>query len=517
MNTNLIHKDDGQFVRDRLAILPDAFKKNVLAGHIQNLSTKSRKEANLALISLTEKFDISLMRPLNRANINADENDLKAFAKFQAGLCRLTWYFLKGKPLKEPYTEILLRIRKTGISLPFIKENPSYTEMLIFIRKTNTYTWWLRRLRKTQSLDIERMARMLNLVSKTNQIYISDENQKRYINSQKEQQSYLDNMIAENEEGDSYFLSELKQNSVSDPYVKKSELMVRCRGFENLSKRLGFSGLFVTMTCPSKYHRAYGLSGDANPAWDGSSVIDGQNYLKTVWSRIRASLDRDDARMFGFRVAEPHHDGTPHWHMLLFVDNSQVEMIKNAFLRYCLEEDGSENGALEKRVTFIDIDPKKGSATGYIAKYISKNINGDGLDVGVYGENPTLAAQRVTVWASVWGIRQFQQIGGSCVSVWRELRRMDKLDDENSILEQARQAADNSDWEAYQLTMGGIDTPRVERPISMVYWDEVDITTGEIEMNQFGEVKAPSVYGLEFNGETFNTRPHLWKISRAFD
>lgn len=517
MNINLIHKDDGDFVRERLAILPDAFKKKVLSDHIRNLSKKSRREANLELIALTERVYSTITHRMNRANINADENDLKTFAKFQARLCRLTWYYLKEKPLKEPYTEILLRIRKMGVILPFIKENPSYTEMLTFLRKTNTYTWWLRRLRKTQSLDIERMARTLNHVNKTSQIYISDENLKRYSESQKEQQSYLENMIATNEDGDSYFLDELKKNSVSDPYIKKSELMVRCRGFENLSKRLDYSGLFITMTCPSKYHRAYGLSGDVNPAWDGLSVIDGQDYLKGVWSRIRASLDRSNAIMFGFRVAEPHHDGTPHWHMLLFIGNKHVETLKSTFLRYCLEEDGAEKGALEKRVTFIDIDPKKGSATGYIAKYISKNINGDDLDVGVYGENPTIAAQRVTAWAAVWGIRQFQQIGGAGVSVWRELRRLEKLDDEDSILEQARLAADSSDWEEYQLTMGGIGIPRAKRPVSMVYWDEIDMDTGELDTNQFGEVKAPSVYGLEFNGETINTRPHLWKISRAYD
>jgi hypothetical protein len=49
----------------------------------------------------------------------------------------------------------------------------------------------------------------------------------------------------------------------------------------------------------------------------------------------------------------------------------------------------------------------------------------------------------------------------------------------------------------------------------MVYWTEVDTTTGEIAPNQYGDLKAPSVYGLEYNGTLFNTPPHLWKISKA--
>jgi len=58
------------------------------------------------------------------------------------------------------------------------------------------------------------------------------------------------------------------------------------------------------------------------------------------------------------------------------------------------------------------IDPTKSNATGYIANYVSNNIDDEGLDKDVYGENPITKAQCVVAWLSCRCIRQFQQIGG---------------------------------------------------------------------------------------------------------
>lgn len=35
-----------------------------------------------------------------------------------------------------------------------------------------------------------------------------------------------------------------------------------------------------------------------------------QRYLCSVWRKVRAKLHREEIRIFGIRLAEPHHDGT---------------------------------------------------------------------------------------------------------------------------------------------------------------------------------------------------------------
>ncbi|WP_370946717.1 replication endonuclease [Enterobacter hormaechei] len=383
--------------------------------------------------------------------------------------------------------------------------------------------WWRGRLRRIAASWREHLQIAVGNVSKKRHAYASKNCVTDWREQKRRTREFLKGLDLEDEDGNRISLIEKYDGSVANPAIRRCELMTRIRGFENICNELGYVGEFYTLTAPSKYH-ATTKAGYRNSKWNGASPSDTQNYLTGLWARIRAKLHREEIRIFGIRVAEPHHDGTPHWHMLMFMLPEDVERVRFIIRNYAWEEDHHElrsDKAKKARFHAEAIDPEKGSATGYVAKYISKNIDGYALDGETDDESGELlkeTAPAVSAWAARWHIRQFQFIGGAPVTVYRELRRLADTETAHGLSVEfaaVHDAADAGDWAGYVNAQGGPFVRRDDLQVRTLYEPRA-------EFNQYGEetVCIRGVYDSAIGaGTPILTRLTQWKIvpKRAVD
>jgi hypothetical protein len=398
------------------------------------------------------------------------------------------------------------------------------------VRRMSDPSWWRRALRVQQARELERAYIGLGVVHRRAQIYASDVTVQRRGQQKRRNAAAMDAVELENlDTGDVLRLSEIAAKSNANPAIRRGELMVRIAGFEAVAKGLEHAAEFVTLTAPSRFHpKKTGDRGRVvdNPKFTGESPRETQSYLVRIWAQIRAALHRAGIRPYGFRIAEPHHDGTPHWHMLLFVAADCVKRLREIIRAYALRMDGNEPGAQKNRVEFVAIDWKRGSAAGYVAKYVSKNIDGFQVQGDLEGENldAVTGSQRVEAWASAWGIRQFQQVGGAPVGVWRELRRMrEPSEDYSETLEAARIAADTANWRRYVEIQGGPTVERDALRLRVAYtkpgerWRESVGCMEPAALTRYGEIAAPAAFGVRdvLRGVSHASRFSKWQIKRG--
>lgn len=282
--------------------------------------------------------------------------------------------------------------------------------------------WWRRQLRRAVARDTEQAARLVGLVAQNTGCYASDLAVERRQQQQRRNKKTLSLMEAT--DGQVVLdMAGIVERSLANPRLRRIETMVRIGGAEDYADARGDVGLFITVTCPSRFH-ARTKAGRLYPSYDGSSPRDAQLYLRKIWARARARLAVAGIESYGLRVAEPHHDGCPHWHLLAFVPARQAEAFEAILWSQALRESGTEPGAGEHRFKCVRIDKSKGRAAGYVAKYVAKAIDGEGVDTDGHGNSGKTGARRAGAWAATWGIRQFQFWGMPKVGVWRELRRL---------------------------------------------------------------------------------------------
>lgn len=371
--------------------------------------------------------------------------------------------------------------------------------------------WWRRKLRVVWTRSAEEGVRRMGVVRKGKAPYVSDSGVDHRRGQKRRMRDYCEAHVAINELGEQLSLFDVQQGSIANPTLRRGEFMTRVRGFEELAEFRKDDALFFTLTTPSHFHPQL-AAGGANPTHDPRQTVrTAQEWLCKYWARFRAAIHRAKVLMYGFRIAEPHHDGTPHWHGLLFCRPADVAIVERELRKHFLRDRGDDPGAREHRVSLVRIDAAKGSAAGYIAKYVAKNIDGKGAIGAAEGDetgapvNESVA--RVDAWAAIHGIRQFQQLGGPPVGLWREARRVrDEEEVKDRDLARCCRNADRGDW---HLFCRSVTWDAGTRRSSLKLWRE---ETGEL--TKYGECRGPRIVGLRFASACVITRPHQWRIER---
>lgn len=387
--------------------------------------------------------------------------------------------------------------------------------------------WWLSQLKGQRTRWRESLLIAIGKVNRDASPYASKQAIREVRARRLSNLDYLKSCDLENvETGERISLIDKVMASISNPEIRRMELMSTIAGTEKYAAANGDVGMFLTITTPSKYHptRIVGKGDNKrvqrNHAWDKEAYTpkDAQRYLCGIWSKMRTAFKDSSLTVYGMRVVEPHHDATPHWHMMLFTKPAMRQPVIDIMRKYAMKEDGDERGAAKNRFDCKHLN--RGGAAGYIAKYIAKNIDGYALEGerdNETGELLTDSAAAVTAWAATWRIPQFHPIGLPTMGSYRECRRIrsisltETFDEE---VEAVRAAADAGDFMAYMEAQGGANIPRKDQTVRVARRVAAELNAYDEEVKKVVGIFAPHLG----DSRIYETRTTQWRIvSSAVD
>ncbi len=412
--------------------------------------------------------------------------------------------------------ELVKRMRKTG-------------QLESLCNRACCDKWLRRQLRRQYFSQVESVARDLMLVNAKENPYCSEHGVNVMKGRRSESYQALINTVCylEDDPQTWFTLQELSAKSTSNPTIRRAEMFVRLRAFEEIAQEMGHCALFYTVTAPSRFHVYKGDK--VNPKWEKAgkpTALDAHHHLMGVTTAFRKDLDKADIKIYGLRIVEPHHDGTPHNHMLFFCHPDDKHTVSKLLKSHALADSPNEAGAEKYRFKVEEIDFSRGSAVGYVAKYLSKNIDGEHIAKDRNSEQSgTDAAQSVVSFNRINGVRQFQFYGGPSVTSWREMRRFREefkeddamivsnqfSKDEHFVLETIRRAADVGDFKAFVMAMGGVFVRRNEQTLRPVYVKKINVD-GLFKQTRYGDEMSAAIHGIMFKGKTIQTRFKDWKF-----
>lgn len=436
-----------------VATLPKRMADRALREHEARSRSVGETEANRWLLNIGSQAAKCLIPP------DASDRDICDLAKQKAKEASSLLQTFKGTNGRAALER---SCRRNHIEPPPAK----FDDGQAIARMTDEH-WWRRQLRQIHSEQSENLAIALGYVHSKAGPYCSNEALSRRQQQNRRNRSTLEATELVSEDGEIMSLADIADSGLANKALRRAELMTRAKGYEEMALDLGHVGLFITLTCPARMHARLHRSSQENPKHDASTPRIGHTYLQGNWERMRAKFERLGIRPYGLRIAEPHHDGTPHWHMLIFVDQARKAEAIAIMRDYALQESPNEQGASEHRFKVEEIRRERGSAVGYLVKYVCKNIDGEGLESDLEGVPANESAARAEAWARSHRVRQFQSFGVPQVSIWRELRRipLENIDGAPAAIKAAHDSAQKTeerqaDFAGFLRACGGVGLKR---------------------------------------------------------
>ncbi|EIX8256330.1 replication endonuclease [Salmonella enterica] len=468
------------------------------------------------------------------ALVDGDESDAALLAQDLAEfLCDEVEYL--NRTLRDESASELLGVlysMAAGVTEHFKADPPEWSrftgkkltpeQLKIAISRMISVRFWSRHFRTFTRRWREHLYIAVGDVRRQRSVICSPQWVQHWLASRKRGREIMAETDLEDEEtGETLPLLSAVDASVSNNEKRRAEMLTRVKGLEELavpdhmSQDSDYVALFFTWTAPQQYH-AWLETGRRNRKWNGASPRETQRYFTRTFKNFSTALTRRDIHIFGMHVTESHHDGTPHWHGILFVRREQEATLRDVFEGYANAENCSAHRPgkppEQSQLMIKPVDKRMGSLTAYITKHICRNLEGcapGGWDKET-GRPWTELARHSAAWASLWGIKQFQFTGGPPVSVWRELRKLSDQKQADSVspaFGELHHAARAGDWAEYTRLQGGL--PAARKNLTMRTWYQA-----ASEPDECGQYTAiiKGVYLPGTGKAPVATRTRKWKV-----
>lgn len=364
----------------------------------------------------------------DEAKFRAD--GIAARCKRTPGLTQDTLYTGPANPAKlEAFTQEIL-VDAQALAPGYIPNKKWGT--IGFIRRAAGGRFWRTKIRRAVEDDSTSIARKFGNWNIHGNAKASSEGAERAFFFAQCTQAWAQNtwMTHESEVGRGFVIEKAIESSISNPAIFLAEANIRSIGITKYALQRGFKPIFITASCPSKFHPLATIRAHNNAKKrrinnkkydDRLSINDSARHLCKQWHEATKEIGRGGTEYEYIRCLEPHDSGVTHLHSVLFIAPEYFERVEHNIREYFLNRfDALEPGAQEHRVNFKYPAPGE-SDSEQVTRYILKTLQYLTKNIKAVLENEQTIEVSARDHASAHAYRMFQT-SETNIGLWRMLR-----------------------------------------------------------------------------------------------